>query len=171
MTDIIPTKKIESKIVVIRDQSVILDRDLAELYEVETRVLTQAVRRNAKRFPDDFMFQLNYKEFTNLKSQFVISSWGGTRKPPLAFTENGVAMLSSVLNSDKAIQINIQIMRVFTNYARQISTYDELRKTIYTLAIKHDEDIEHLSKLLFYEVDRLERLIKPKKQIGFKSDD
>ena len=80
-----------------------------------------------------------------------------------------MAMLSSILNSDKAIQINIQIMRVFTKYAKSISTYEELRKAVYTLAIKHDEDIEHLSKLLFYEVDRLEKLIKPKKQIGFKS--
>lgn len=173
MTNIIPIKRIQSKIIIVRDQPVILDRDLAELYDVETRVLTQAVRRNIKRFPEDFMFQLDYKEFTNLISQFVISnsSWGGTRKMPYAFTENGVAMLSSVLNSDKAIQINIQIMRVFTSYAREISSYEELRKAIYELAIKHEKDYEHLSMILFHEVDRLEQLIiKPSKRIGFKQD-
>jgi len=163
MTNIIPTKKIESKIIVLRNQSVILDRDLAELYEVKTIALRQQVKRNIDRFPEDFMFQLIKHESEYLVSQNVIPSkrsLGGYL--PYAFTENGVAMLSRVLNSKKAIQINIQIMRVFTSYARQISTYDELRKAIYALAIRHDEDIEHLSKLLFFEVDRFEKLIKPK---------
>jgi len=91
-----------------------LDRDLAELYEVETRVLNQAVSRNLERFPEAFMFQLNQQEFEILISQFVTSSWGGTRKLPYAFTGHGVAMLSSVLRSKKAIQVNIQIMLVFT---------------------------------------------------------
>lgn len=104
---------IQSKIYEIRGQKVMLDFDLAELYQVETRVLNQAVKRNIERFPQDFMFQLNAGEWAILKSQIVISSWGGTRKLPFAFTEQGVAMLSSVLHSDVAIQVNINIMRVF----------------------------------------------------------
>jgi phage regulator Rha-like protein len=179
MAEIIPTDKIENKIIVVRGQSVILDRDLAELYGVETRVLIQAVRRNIKRFPEDFMFQLNYKEFTDLRSQFVISSWGGRRYEPYAFTENGVAMLSSVLNSEKAIEINIQIMRVFNRFKRMYFAYDELKKIIYELEKRQIEDkktlsddIQNLSQILFLEVGRLEKLItQPKKQIGFKKED
>lgn len=104
---------IQSKIYEIREQKVMLDFDLAALYQVETRVLNQAVKRNMKRFPSDFMFQLTSDEWALLKSQFVISSWGGTRKLPFAFTEQGLAMLSGVLNSDIAIQVNINIMRAF----------------------------------------------------------
>ena len=104
---------IQSKIYEIREQRVMLDFDLAALYQVETRVLNQAVKRNMKRFPSDFMFQLTSDEWAILKSQFVISSWGGTRKLPFAFTEQGLAMLSGVLNSDIAIQVNINIMRAF----------------------------------------------------------
>lgn len=106
---------IQSKIYEIRGQKVMLDFDLAELYQVETRVLNQSVKRNLKRFPSDFMFQLTADEWEILKSQFVISSWGGTRKLPYAFTEQGLAMLSGVLNSDIAIQVNINIMRAFAN--------------------------------------------------------
>jgi len=98
MQEVIPIERIESKILTIRNQQVMLDRALANLYEVETEVLTRAVRRNIERFPEDFMFQLNYKEFTDLKRHFGGSSWGGTRKLPLVFTENGVDMLSSVLS-------------------------------------------------------------------------
>lgn len=176
MTDIIPASKIENRIMVIRDQSVILDRDLAELYGVETRALNQAVRRNIKRFPDDFMFRLNKKEkrelitncdrFQTLKHSTVM---------PYAFTENGVAMLSSVLNSDKAIQINIQIMRVFNRFKRMYFAYDELKKMIHDLEQRQREDkrvlsdeIQQLSRILFLEVNRLEKLMKPRKQIGFK---
>lgn len=104
---------IQSKIYELRGQKVMLDFDLAEMYQVETRVLNQAVKRNIKRFPPDFMFQLTPDEWEVLKSQFVISSWGGTRKLPFAFTEQGLAMLSGVLNSDIAIQVNINIMRAF----------------------------------------------------------
>ncbi len=150
MPEIIPEKRIESKIVVIRGQSVILDRDLAELYGVETKVLTQAVRRNIKRFPEDFMFQLNYKEFTDLRSQFVTSSWGGRRYPPYAFTENGVAMLSSVLNNDKAIQINIQIMRVFTKLRGMLRKYKELKEFVISLAKKQQEDVTFIFMELCY---------------------
>lgn len=104
---------IQSKIYEIRGQQVMFDFDLAALYQVETRILNQSVKRNIKRFPEDFMFQLTVEEWQNLKSQFVISSWGGTRKLPFAFTEQGLAMLSGVLNSDIAIQVNINIMRAF----------------------------------------------------------
>lgn len=110
----IPIEKIESKIYSIRNQKVMFDRDRAELYAVETRILVQAVKRNINRFPDDFMFQLSKNEFDSLRSQFVISKKGGRTYLPYAFTENGVAMLSSVLNSERAINVNIQIMRVFT---------------------------------------------------------
>ena len=104
---------IQSKIYEIRGQRVMLDKDLAELYQVETRVLNQAVKRNIERFPEDFMFQLSSEEWQILKSQIVISSWGGVRKLPYMFTEQGVAMLSSVLRSATAIQVNTNIMRAF----------------------------------------------------------
>jgi phage regulator Rha-like protein len=170
MQEIIPIERIESKILTIRNQQVMLDRDLAELYEVETKTLTRAVRRNIDRFPDDFMFQLNYKEFTDLKYQFGTSSWGGTRKLPLAFTENGVAMLSTVLRSQKAIQVNIQIMRAFNYLKRRYLEEKEVDKKIDILAKKHDEDVT----FIFMELDRLDRLIESrtnKKQIGFKKED
>ena len=115
---------IRNKIHEIRGQRVMLDRDLAELYGVETRALNQAVRRNIERFPEDFMFQLTKGEMEILKSQIVISSWGGLRKLPYAFTENGVAMLSSVLRSALAIQVNIGIMRTFTEFRRMMSIPD-----------------------------------------------
>lgn len=169
MSELIPVERIESKIFLIRGQQIMLDRDLAELYEVETKVLTRAVRRNLESFPDDFMFQLNYKEFTNLKRHFGASNWGGTRKLPLAFTRNGVAMLSSVLRSRKARQVNIQIMRVFTRVSQLFSMYEELKQAIYTLAEKEEKDVT----MLFMEIDRLDRLLESKelkKQIGFKRE-
>ena len=104
----LPDEVIMSKIFFIREQKVMLDNDLAELYGVETRRLNEQVKRNISRFPEDFMFQLTEIEYENLKSQFATSSWGGRRKPPNVFTEHGVLMLSSVLNSDKAIKVNIQ---------------------------------------------------------------
>jgi hypothetical protein len=109
---------IERSIFLIRGQKVMLSPHLAELYGVETRALVQAVKRNSDRFPDDFMFQLTEKEFADLKSQIVISSWGGSRRArPYAFTEQGIAMLSSVLKSAQAVQINIQILRLRQNAA------------------------------------------------------
>lgn len=113
---------IQSKIYEIRGQRVMLDRDLAELYQVTTSALNQAVKRNSKRFPPDFMFQLTNQEFANLKSQIVTSSWGGIRKMPYAFTEQGVAMLSGLLNSDIAINANIAIMRAFVAMRNYITT-------------------------------------------------
>jgi hypothetical protein len=119
---------IQSKIYELRGRRVMLDFDLASLYEVKTGVLNQAVKRNAKRFPADFMFQLTQEEFANLKSQFVTSSWGGTRKLPYAFTEQGVAMLSGLLSSDKAIEINISIMRAFVALRQLATTAVEIKQ-------------------------------------------
>lgn len=146
--NIVSTELISSKIYFIRGVKVMLDRDLAELYEVETRTLNQAVRRNIKRFPDDFMFQLNKAEFENLKSQIVTSSWGGIRKMPLAFTEQGVAMLSGILNSDRAIQVNIQIMRTFTKIRHMIAGHEELQKAVDELRKQTDERFEVVFSVL-----------------------
>ena len=107
---LVPVSRIENAIFMIRDEKVMLDKDLATMYGVETKVLVQAVKRNIDRFPQDFMFQLNNNEFKNLRSQIVTSSWGGRRTPPYAFTEQGVAMLSSVLRSKRAVLVNIEIM-------------------------------------------------------------
>jgi hypothetical protein len=134
--EIVSKHTIEQKIYLIRDQKVMLDKDLAELYGIETKVLKQAVKRNIKRFPADFMFVLIKHEFNNLRSQFVTSSWGGMRYVPMAFTEQGVAMLSSVLNSDRAIQVNIQIMRVFTQLRQMLATHKELAHKLHELEQK-----------------------------------
>ena len=118
---LISREQILTSILLIRGQKVMLDVTLAALYKVETRVLVQAVKRNAARFPRDFMFQLTRKEFTNLRSQIVISSWGGRRTPPFAFTEQGVAMLSSILRSDRAIDVNVEIMRTFVSLRQMMA--------------------------------------------------
>lgn len=130
--EIVPQEIIESKILFIRGKKVMLDRDLAVLYGVETRALNQAVRRNIKRFPSDFMFQLSQEEASELsRSQFVTLKRGQNIKYlPFAFTENGVAMLSSVLNSERAITVNIQIMRTFTRIREMIATHKDLQKKI-----------------------------------------
>lgn len=141
---------IKNKIHEIRGYKVILDFDLAELYQTETKVLKQAVRRNLNRFPSDFMFELTNKEFQSLRSQIVTSNRGGSRYMPFAFTEQGVAMLSSVLNSDKAIDINISIMRTFVTIRQFTLSYAELKTRI--------EEIENqfpdIYKALNYLVDK-----------------
>lgn len=134
----LPTLIIQQRIHIIRNQQVMLDADLAELYQIETRVLNQAVKRNIKRFSSDFMFQLSKDEWTNLRSQFVTSSWGGTRKLPFAFTEQGVAMLSSILNSDTAIEVNIAIMRTFVAVRQMVSN-----TTFTTSPAERIEKLEH----------------------------
>ena len=136
---------VSSKIYIIRNKKIMLDRDLAELYEVETRALNQAVYRNIERFPEEFMFQVTQDEFEILKSQIVTSSWGGTRKMPYAFTEYGVAMLSSVLRSKRAIQVNIQIMLIFSKVRELL---------VDTLSIKLD--IEEIKKHLNNQDKNLE---------------
>jgi len=141
---------IHDKIFEIRGQKVMLDRDLAEMYEVPTRVLNQAVRRNITRFPADFMFQLTEKEFENWKSQIVISKSDkmGLRKRPLAFTEQGVAMLSSVLNSEKAIQVNIIIIRTFVLIRQHILNYKSLQDKIKKLEKKYNKNFSDVYKVL-----------------------
>jgi len=121
-------ENIINRIYLVRGKKVMIDRELAELYGVETRMLNQAVRRNTKRFPEDFMFQMTYEELEEWKSQIVISNKEkmGLRKPPLVFTEQGVAMLSSVLNSDTAIMVNIQIIRIFTKMREVLVTHKEI---------------------------------------------
>lgn len=123
---LLPDESIISKIYFFREQKVMLDNDLAALYGVETKVLNQAVKRNLNRFPHDFMFQLDEKEFELLKSQIVTSSWGGRRKLPYVFTEQGIAMLSSVLTSATAVDVNIRIIRIFTRLREMVSTHKDI---------------------------------------------
>ncbi len=150
----------------IRGQSVMLSHQLAELYEVEPRSLVQAVKRNAQRFPDDFMFQLTNEEFSNLKSHFVISSWGGSRANPYAFTEQGVAMLSSVLRSPRAIQVNIEIMRAFVQLRHMLASNAELAKKLFALEKKYDGQF----KLVFQAIRELMApSARKKKPIGFRA--
>ena len=137
-TLIASVEQIESRMFLIRGQKVMLSMHLAELYEVEPRALIQAIKRNTERFPEDFMFQLSPEEFANLKSQFVISSWGGVRTAPYAFTEQGVSMLSSVLRSERAIQVNIEIMRAFVRLRQMLATNAELSRKLAALEKKYD---------------------------------
>jgi hypothetical protein len=135
----IPAERIERHILLIRGHKVMLSPDLAELYEVETRALVQAVKRNRERFPDDFMFQLTRSEDANLKSQFVTSSWGGSRRAaPYAFTERGVATLSSVLRSPRAVQVNIAIMRAFVKLREMLSSHRELAQRLEEMESRYD---------------------------------
>ena len=163
----VPHEAVEGMIYVIRGQKVMIDHDLASLYGVATRRLNEQVRRNIERFPEDFMFQLTKREFENLKSHFAISSWGGRRKPSLVFTEHGVAMLSSVLNSKRAIQVNITIMRTFSRLKEMISAHKELACKMKELERKvgrHDEDINAIIDIIKRLAQEPER---PKRSIGF----
>jgi phage regulator Rha-like protein len=166
-TSIVPVERIERTILLIRGQKVMLDADLAALYGVETKRLNERVKRNIERFPADFMFQLNEKEFDILKSQSATSSsgWGGRRSLPYAFTEQGVAMLSSVLNSPRAIQVNIEIMRAFVELRRLLASHAELARKIEALERKYDEQF----KVVFDAIRELMAPEKPPKsrQIGF----
>ncbi len=144
MADIIPPEAIEKRILLILGNKVILDTHLAELYGVTTSNLNKAVSRNLDRFPDDFMFQLTRDEFNDLKFHFGTSSWGGTRKLPRAFTEQGVAMLSSVLRSKRAIQVNIAIMRAFVNLRKLMTTHKDLARKLSEMEKKYDEQFRGL---------------------------
>lgn len=163
----LPVERILKSILVLRGEKVLLDADLAGLYGVETKVLLQAVRRNFERFPEDFLFQLTGEEWLNLKSQFVTSSsWGGRRTAPYAFTEQGVAMLSSVLRSDRAIQVNIEIMRAFVQLKRMLATHADLARKIESLERKYDAQFRGV-------FDAIRELMAPqenvkKQPIGFK---
>lgn len=164
----LPAEATERKILLIRGHKVMLSPDLAELYQVEPRVLVQAVKRQLERFPEDFMFQLSKEELSNLKSQFVISSWGGARRAtPYAFTEQGVAMLSSILNSPRAIQVNIAIMRAFVKLREMIAGNKELAQRLENLEKKYDAQFTAVFNVL-------RRLTQPetkkRRRIGFSSD-
>ena len=156
-----------SKIYLIRNQKVMFDDDLAQLYQVETRRLNEQVKRNIERFPEDFMFQLTVKEYENLMSHFATSSWGGRRKMPFAFTEHGVLMLSSVLSSKRAIQVNIQIMRIYAKLRGIVIDQkdiliklEQMERTV----DKHDQDI----KVVFsYLRELLNPKPEPERRIGF----
>ena len=163
MKTLVPIKLIASKIYLIRDLKVMLDRDLAELYGVETRVLNQAVGRNIERFPKDFMFTLAREEIMRI-SQIVTSSEIKFSKRVRCFTEQGVAMLSSVLRSKRAVQVNIQIMRAFTQLRKMLSTHEDLKRKIESMEKKHDEQF----RIVFEAIKQLiETDEKPKKKIGF----
>jgi len=154
-SSLIPFKRIEQSILLIRGQKVMLDTDLAALYGVETGHLVRAVKRNISRFPHDFMFQLSKDEFEGLRCHFGTSSqWGGRRYPPYAFTEQGVAMLSSVLNSERAIKVNIEIMRAFVRLRRMLASHADLARRLEALEKKYDAQF----KVVF---EAIRELMKP----------
>lgn len=167
----IQLEQIQNMIYVVRAQRVMLDSDLAFLYDVETKVLNQAVKRNMKRFPEDFLFRLTKEEYSSLKSQIVTSKSGrgGKQKQPLVFTENGVAMLSGILNSDRAIEVNISIMRIFTKLRSFLMMEDNIDRRMDSL----EKGTNHLFKVVFERLDDLEEKLpshdKNRRKIGFKS--
>ncbi|MEI8373790.1 MAG: ORF6N domain-containing protein [Planctomycetota bacterium] len=162
----IPVERIEQSILLVREHKVMLDSDLASLYEVETKVLVRAVKRNLDRFPEDFMFQLSKEEFDDLRCHFGTSSaWGGRRYAPYAFTEQGVAMLSSVLRSPRAVAVNVEIMRAFVRLRQMLASNADLARKLDTLEKKYDDQFQ----IVF---DAIRQLMlppeaKPKPRIGF----
>jgi len=161
----IPSERIEKAILLIRGEKVLLDKDLAALYQVSTSVLNKAVTRNIDRFPPDFMFQLSKEEFSNLKFRFGTSSWGGTRKLPKAFTEQGVAMLSTVLKSKRAVLVNIEIMRAFVKLRRMLASHAVLARKLDDLEKKYDKQFA----VVFEAIRQLMELSQEeqKRKIGF----
>ena len=180
MHELTVAETIENRIFTIRGLKVMIDKDLAELYGVETKRLNEAVKRNIKRFPEDFMFQLSKDEWENLKSQFATSSWGGIRKLPYVFTEHGVTMLASILNSEKAIDVNIQIVRVFIRLrqyamlqASRNAEIEELRKMLMlhienteNRLSEHDETINQIIEVLNNLIEKPRET----KKIGFRTN-
>ena len=160
----LPQERIVNRIFLIRGRKVMLDRDLAMLYGVETKTLKRAVKRNLDRFPSDFLFELSKDEAKNLRYHFGTSSWGGTRYESYAFTEQGVAMLSSILRSKKAIQVNIQIVRTFIKIRQMLSTNRDLRLKVENMERNYDQKF----RIVF---DAIKRMIaseeKPKRILGF----
>lgn len=170
MSNSVDLSKIEKMIYFVRGQKVMLDRDLAELYGVETKRLNEQVKRNLERFPDDFMFRLTQAEFNILQDHE--SAYGGQRYLPYVFTENGVAMLSSVLNSRQAIQVNISIMRIFTKLRSFLFLEKDLRKKVDNL----EKNTNRMFKIVFEHLDEFEEMVTPKlppnrKKIGLGRDD
>lgn len=165
-TSLVPLERVEQRILRLRSHNVMLDADLAALYEVPTGKLTRAVRRNLDRFPEDFMFRLTKEEVQNLRSQIGISSsWGGRRYLPYAFTEQGVAMLSSVLRSKRAVIVNIEIMRTFVRLRSVLASHSQLRQKLFELERKYDKQFQ----VVFEAIKRLiEAPSKTSPSIGFK---
>jgi ORF6N domain len=160
----IPVERIEKAILLIRGEKIILDSTLAEMYGVETKQLKRAVRRNINRFPSDFMFELTKEEFDGLRYQFGTSNRGGARYRPMAFTEQGVAMLSSILNSNRAIEVNILIMRAFVRLRGMISTHKELLRKLEDMEKKYDEQFQVVFEAIRQLMTPPER---ERKKIGF----
>ncbi|MES2589835.1 MAG: ORF6N domain-containing protein [Bacteroidota bacterium] len=166
---IIPDETIINKIYLFRNKKVMIDADLAELYGVETRVLNQAIKRNLIRFPEDFMFQLTEEEFKILKSQIATSSWGGRRKLPFVFTEHGVLMLSSILNSDRAIKMNIQIVRIFTKMREMLLTHNDILTQLKEMKKSIEGQDDRIDLIYNYLMEFVKKENLPKKTIGYKS--
>jgi len=168
---LVAEQKILNRIYVIRGQKVMLDRDLAEMYGVETKQLKRQVNRNTERFPKDFMFTLTAKEFENLRSQFGTSSWGGTRYMPMAFTEQGVAMLSSILNSKTAIEVNIRIIRVFTRLREYALTHKDILLQLSQLEKEVKNNTRDIDNIFAVLKELIEKQSKPTRRniIGFKN--
>jgi hypothetical protein len=167
----VPAERIDRSILYIRGEKVLLDADLADMYGVETKALTRAVRRNTERFPGDFMFQLSDEEFQDLRRHFGTSSqWGGRRYPPYAFTEQGVAMLSSVLRAPRAISVNVEIMRAFVRLRRMLDSHTELSRKLAALEQKYDSQF----KVVFDAIRELMKPVEPtakRRKIGFLRED
>ena len=166
MKDLIPQEVVESKIYLIRGQKVMLSTHLAKLYGVEAKVLIQAVKRNMDRFPEDFMFQLNSNEFEILLFKFGIARWGGTRSFPYAFTEQGVAMLSGILNSDRAIAVNIQIMRIFTKLRLMLTDTLELKLEIEEIRKKLQNQDKNIELVFSYLDELINKQVNPTTKIS-----
>ncbi|MEN9698885.1 MAG: hypothetical protein RLZZ301_83 [Bacteroidota bacterium] len=160
---------IKNSILEIRGKRVILDYELAKLYGIETKRLKESVRRNRRRFPVDFMFELSPEEWINLRSQFATSSWGGKRYPPFAFTEQGVAMLSSVINSDTAIEINISIMRAFVLMRQWVLDYQDLQEKLVDLEKRFGQKFTDIEQVLNYLIQKDQKQVQQggRKRIGF----
>ena len=172
----ISAERIERAILILRRHKVLLDADLAKLYGVETKVLLQALKRNPDRFPKDFMFQLTDQEFRDLRSQFVTSSWGGRRYAPYVFTEQGVAMLSSVLNSPRAIAVNIEIMRAFVRLREIIASNKELARRLDELEARIERKLSTHDQAIAGILDAIRALMHTpeptkKRRIGFVQND
>ena len=164
MANLVPTERIQSLIFLLREHKVMLDADLAELYGVETKALNRAFMRNRERFPEDFVFQLTENEFEDLRCQFGTSRWGGRRYFPYAFTEQGVAMLSGVLHSKRAIQVNVEIMRTFVRLRKLLASNAQLARKLEALEKKYDAQF----KVVFDAIRQLMSPPEPKKgKIGF----
>jgi hypothetical protein len=166
---VVPAERIESAIYLIRNEKVMLDHDLASLYGVLTKALVQAAKRNAARFPPDFMFRLSSGEFADLRSQIVTSSWGGRRTPPYAFTEHGIAMLSSVLRSDRAVAVNIEVIRAFVRLRRLVLSHEEIARKLTELERRYDRQF----KVVF---DAIRHMMMPdvppkRRRIGFRPEE